>query len=978
MEKIKLYNWYGESFDPVVPEVHQTLKAYKHQVKNVYTRLVDNTKSREQIEKDLYLRAKTKIEDNLKRELSSLRVAYKNKLRVFEDSIKALKYAESMNTFIKFELSKLKKEKKALKAYVKDYIKSLYSTSDEEERKKELIENLFIKTKENEKELLSKYACLNILLKKLNGREYSFNDFELSYYNAHKESGYFDEMHFKLEEKRKEFLRKKDNLQSKLNKTRELQKNLYLNEKHNLKLETKKKIKEIEYEYNQKILEARDKAKAYKKAAYLKIKEHKSQILESSHKNEQRLNKLKQNAKSFKKLAKTQYKKDLKHLYSNLDKSIQKDTETLSSLFKSSDESQVKIYNQILTKEANSPLNKSLIKKELKAAALSKYKKALSNEYKKFSYEGLYNESVSKAQSEYFSDTHKTRTKFLKEKVDSKFNLEVLKINNSIETEKETYKAKKAEVLQKYNDLMQSAKDKYKANDISKEALKNLRIEAKIFKKESLYTLKLENSISKNKESLKTLFWRRREELNVNKKILESKINEAQKSIPTECIKNLRWWSLLLGVLLPGLPELIWFKQYTKSALMLIATTFIYAIILPFSFGAYWSKMGGIPGFYDLGSSLHDISQGILTDARYYLFGGVVSVILVVFAVIYFTVSGLGAYRVAKHLEGGSRPSMWSHTKRWLKTAGFPWSISLMGWSLMIFVVITPIITSVLISFTNYGYKHIAPSQTVDWIGLKSWGYWWTFRENNLLLSLSRVITWTLIWTVLSTIIPISVGFLMAILANNNRLKGRGIFRIIFILPWAIPAFVTIMFIKSTLVGGDQGYLNLILIKLGILEHGIDWLNSITKARVILVIVQTWIGYAWIFMLVTGNLQSIPKDIYEAGSVDGAKRFQLFRYLTLPALVLAIAPMLIGQFVGAFNNFTIISLLTGGGPNYPTPTVFGEASTDIIISWVFKIAQGAIQIEGNQSFGAALATFAALISISFAARGFIKSMSRRG
>ncbi|UWV78265.1 hypothetical protein NWE59_05040 [Mycoplasmopsis felis] len=169
-------------------------------------------------------------------------------------------------------------------------------------------------------------------------------------------------------------------------------------------------------------------------------------------------------------------------------------------------------------------------------------------------------------------------------------------------------------------------------------------------------------------------------------------------------MKNLRWLSLFLGIIFPGLSEVLLFKQYVKGIIMSIFSIFAWVLIIPFAFGFYWDQMGGIPGFSDLGKSLHDINKGILTDARLYLFGGVISVLLMVFVFIYFIVSGLGAYKVAKYLEYGSRPSKWSHTKRWLNTSGFPWVISILGWVLMLFIVATPIITSVLVSFTNYGY----------------------------------------------------------------------------------------------------------------------------------------------------------------------------------------------------------------------------------------------------------------------------------
>ncbi|UWV81049.1 hypothetical protein NW065_03415 [Mycoplasmopsis cynos] len=105
----------------------------------------------------------------------------------------------------------------------------------------------------------------------------------------------------------------------------------------------------------------------------------------------------------------------------------------------------------------------------------------------------------------------------------------------------------------------------------------------------------------------------------------------------------------------------------------------------------------------------------------------------------------------------------------------------------MIFIVATPVITSILVSFTNYGFEHYAPAQTVEWVGLKQWGKWWTLRENRLFESLQSVILWSIIWTILSTLFPISLGILIAILTNNQRIRFKKIFRLIYILPWAIP-----------------------------------------------------------------------------------------------------------------------------------------------------------------------------------------------
>ncbi|MEE3928282.1 ABC transporter permease subunit [Mycoplasmopsis ciconiae] len=1041
-KEIKLYNWYGESFDPIIPETTQTLKAYKHAVKVVTSRRIDQINTRHNIEKDLYLRARNKIEENQKRELSSQKVAYLNRVKVFKDSIKKLKYSDSIETLILFELKKLKKEKKKIQLYTKDFQNSLKTSADTPEEKEKLLSNLQLKVQNEQSSLFKTYAIYNILLKyvkshkdnianitkdNLDELKNSLDKFEIKV--IEKNPDIIEKLNFILEQLNKSVIslqRKRKELSKEFNEQKNQMKKEYLITRKNIRLKNEQNILNLEYSFNQKTLDSKSEVLAYKKESKQKINEHKQQILSIENKNKNKLKNLKNKIENTNKAIKQSYKnvkkeighESMKLLVSNFNKFIESNPRFFKDykkivipIFNSCDDLSKRANNdtcvcfqknsnmnflafkkEILDKIKNSDNEKILLlafkvffsfnsylsaRKIASDVVKSKYNLKLSENNSKFSYQGKYQRVVADALIEKAIANQELLYKYNNEKANALISIDVIKTSNLHIEQKKTYLEKEALIKKEYKQKVVEFKNKIKSKEISKAAFKNKMIEFKIFKKESINELKLDFDLKKNKNILFTHFFRKMNDQKIINKIYESKVNEAQKSIPIEYIKNIRYLALFLGIIFPGIPELLIFKQYIKGVALSVVSLFIYSVILPFCFGAYWDKMGGVLGLYDLGSHLYNSSLGIFPDARYWLFGGVISILLLCFSLIYFLVSGVGSYRVAKALEEGSRPSKWSHTKRWLNTSGFPWMISLVGWALMIFIVATPVITSILISFTNYGLQHEAPSQTVDWVGLKNWGLWWIFRENNLLLSLSRVINWTIIWTILSTIIPISLGIIISVLVNNQRIKGKKIFRLIYILPWAIPVFVTITFIKQSFQAGDQGYINLILLKLGLIDQSIDWLNNITRARVLVIVVQTWVAYAWIFMLVTGNLQSIPKDIYEAGSVDGAKGRQLFIYLTLPQLLLSIAPMLIGQFVLAFNNFTTISLFTNGGPVYPETTAFGEASTDIIISWVYKITTGTVKVEGHLSFAAALTTLASLFSIALAAKGFIKSMRRR-
>lgn len=1026
MEKLKLYNWYGKAFDTILPETSNNLKAYKKQVNNLFSRQEINIKSQQARDKDLFLRARQKLRDNLKRTLATHKIAYKSKIAVLKDTIKKLSFVDSTISLLNFEIKKLKANLKDSKTYTKDFVASLAKSADDLETKLNNISNLKVSTKEEEIQIFKKFTIYNIIkiyLQKCQDTNFEIDKIEnflldneilLVKKLGKNSSNFFKNIYEKIEKQRLFLLKQKEKNQNKYLKTHKLEYKLYKQEKHNIILETEQKILDLEYKFKSKISEQNAINKKKKEESLLKVEEQKNLILQQEKHNQEVIDQKLKTAKQKIEAIKDKYSKlkpyfkqrALIQLYKDLSSFLHKqnlDVPLLDYSFNDLSFEQLKKKNEEILKELTSFLKQTssiennktkliyhfafkvflskinILRNEFEFSLLlkSQYKKLLAEVKSSYTYEGNFLFEEAKALKERFLDYRLSRLKFRAEKILAKVDYQLLVENKQIAKEKEFIKTSLKQISLTFKENKKQLQSKLKQKEISKPAYKHKIYEYKIDKKEAISELKLQSQSLASKETLKTLFWREFSETKVNKKLYESKITEAQKSIPIETFKNFRWLALIMSIIFPGLAEITLFKQYVKGILMSIFSIFSWALIIPFSFGAYWQKMGGIPGFSDLGAHKFDSARGIFPDARLYLFGGVISVLLLVFVIIYFIAASISAWRVGKYLEFGCRPSKWTHTKRWLNTSGFPWVISILGWVLMLFIVATPIITSILISFTNYGFGHEAPSKTVDWVGLKMWGYWWTFRDNNMFLSLSRVLSWTAIWTVFSTFLPISFGIIIAVLTNSSRIKFKKVFRLIYILPWAIPAFVTLSFLKTAFKEGDEGYINKIMLALGLISEAKNWLSEVGSARVLVIVVQTWIAYAWIFMLVTGNLQSIPKNIYEAGSVDGAKSRQLFWHITLPSLLLSIAPMLIGQFVGAFNNFTTISIFTGGGPNFKEATVFGEASTDIIISWVYKLTTGSVQIEGSQAFAAALTTLAAIFSIAVGARGFIKSMSRR-
>ena len=199
-----------------------------------------------------------------------------------------------------------------------------------------------------------------------------------------------------------------------------------------------------------------------------------------------------------------------------------------------------------------------------------------------------------------------------------------------------------------------------------------------------------------------------------------------------------------------------------------------------------------------------------------------------------------------------------------------------------------------------------------------------------------RVFRWTFLWALLSVVSTFALGLGLAILLNDPYLELRHVYRTILILPYAIPGFISIM-VWAGLLNVDFGVVNRILRSL--VGVTIPWFHDGFWARVGVLLVNLWLGYPYMMIVSLGALQSIPQELYEAARVDGANRWQRFWKITLPLLLISVAPLLVGSFAFNFNNFNVIYLLTGGGPPIPgAQTLAGQ--TDILISYTYKLAFG--------------------------------------
>ncbi len=210
-----------------------------------------------------------------------------------------------------------------------------------------------------------------------------------------------------------------------------------------------------------------------------------------------------------------------------------------------------------------------------------------------------------------------------------------------------------------------------------------------------------------------------------------------------------------------------------------------------------------------------------------------------------------------------------------------------------------------------------------------------------------QIFGWTLTFSFLSVVFTLAIGTVLASLVQWEGLAGRGLYRLLLILPYAVPAFISILVFRG-LFNQNFGEINLLLSQVFGIRPG--WFNDPTLARTMLLIVNTWLGYPYMMILCMGLLKAIPADLYEASAMDGSNFIRDFFSITLPILMKPLTPLLIASFAFNFNNFVLVQLLTQGRPDIigaQTPA----GTTDLLVTYTYRIA-----FEGSgQDYGLASA-----------------------
>ena len=229
-----------------------------------------------------------------------------------------------------------------------------------------------------------------------------------------------------------------------------------------------------------------------------------------------------------------------------------------------------------------------------------------------------------------------------------------------------------------------------------------------------------------------------------------------------------------------------------------------------------------------------------------------------------------------------------------------------------------PVIYGIWLSFTDANQSHLGDN---TWIGLEN------FVTVLTSTGFLRVTLFTLIWTLTNVVAHVGLGLGLALALDNRHVSGRTAYRTALLLPWAIPSYISVLVWKGMLQ--PEGLID------SILGTDFEMLADPSGAKTLVILVNIWLGVPFMMMSLSGAIQALPGDMYEAADVDGISAWHQFRHLTLPNLKSAIVPLSLLGFIWTFNMFNVIYLMTDGGPNLR----FGEpGETDILITYVYDVA----------------------------------------
>ncbi|MFD2673555.1 carbohydrate ABC transporter permease [Marinicrinis sediminis] len=386
----------------------------------------------------------------------------------------------------------------------------------------------------------------------------------------------------------------------------------------------------------------------------------------------------------------------------------------------------------------------------------------------------------------------------------------------------------------------------------------------------------------------------------------------------------------VLSMIYMGLGQL-YNRQFFKGSVLMLFYTFALAMIWTYAPRGLW-------GLVTLGEQADRLEKvdGLMVNVRgdhsiFLMVQGIIILLFIGLALTMLIANIRDAYRVGSQREKGEHVNTFRQTLYHLMEEKFPYFALSLPLILVVFFTVMPVLFMILLAFTNFSFpKYLPPAKLVDWTGFKS--FLDMFRIQAWSSTFFGVTLWTITWTICATLTTFVAGFGVALLVQMKKIRFKGFWRTLYIIPYAIPQFISLLIMRN-MFNGQFGPINNYLQYFGLGK--VPWLTDPFWAKFTVIMVNIWIGFPITMLMIIGLLSTIPEDLYEAAQIDGASRFQQFKAITFPSIMFAFGPLLVMAFAGNINNFNLIFLLTNGGPANSDYQLAGH--TDILITWLYSL-----------------------------------------
>ncbi len=344
-------------------------------------------------------------------------------------------------------------------------------------------------------------------------------------------------------------------------------------------------------------------------------------------------------------------------------------------------------------------------------------------------------------------------------------------------------------------------------------------------------------------------------------------------------------------------------------------------------------------------STINDYDNSFLI-----LLNSIIALFLIVVFLIFWAANIKAVYRLQQKSENGEHINTFKEDVLALFNEKFHITLLTLPAIGIILMNILPILVLVAVAFTNYDQQHMPPSSLFTWVG---WSNFKNLFSNSVTVtfgySFRKVLIWTLVWAVLATFTTYIFGILLAKFINNKQTKMPKMWRTLFIIAIAVPQFVTLLLVRNFFA--DSGIVNTFctnigltdfLKNVGLVPSNLSYIPFLTNpgwAKVMIVIINIWVGVPYQMLIATGVLMNIPEDQIESARIDGANPLQIFAKITMPYMLFVTGPSLITDFVKNINNFNVIYLLTQD-VFVTSDQLLANSNAkevDLLVTWLFRL-----------------------------------------